>query len=89
MSYQRKTEDNRRLQKLYRATRGRLLSGAYYNRRKQRLMRFSPSDSGTHITKYYKRLANRKLRRRDFDEDAYAPQHSTYRREAEYRWLIY
>ena len=89
MSHKRKQEDNRRLSALHDETRGHWISGVYYDNRKQRLKRFSASDGRGHITKYFKRQANRKIRRRHFNEDDHALRGGQYRRASEYKWQIF
>ena len=79
MSHKRKEEDNRRLKKLADATRNNWFSGAYYNERKNRLIRISSSD-GSDLTTFYKRRANKKLRGELLNEDSVAYTGGEYRR---------
>ena len=87
MSHKRAQEDKRRLKKLCDETVNHYAHGAYYNERKGRFIRFSPSD-GSDITTYYKRRANKKLRGELLNDDSPAYRGADYRRVYDYRWEI-
>lgn len=62
--YYRKIEDKRRLKKLHVKTCHSYGSGAYYDKKKYRYIRYK--DCGNHYT-YLKRLSNKKIRRYNKD----------------------
>lgn len=89
MSYQRKQEDKRRLNKLYASTRQSCGAGAYYDQRKDRIIRYSYADKGR--GRYLKRLSSRAVRRQDTNEDSPpAPgARAAYRRTFDYWWNLF
>jgi hypothetical protein len=87
MSYQRNIEDKRRLKKLYLETKNSCIVGAYYDDKKNRMIRYSPSDNGNakiSTTKYLKRQSNKKIRR---SCDVF--QRGGYKKQYDYWWELY
>lgn len=82
MSYNSKREDQRRLQRLFSQTRHSLRGGAYYDRHKKRLLRYTWNKNG--ITKYLRRKGNRVVRRAD-----QALRGGEYRRLYPYWWELF
>lgn len=81
MSYKRQADEKRRLRKTYDATRHSCIGGVYYDKRKKRYVRYSPTRNGR--GKYYRTAGNRKVRR-----TANAVNHGGYRKIYDYRWKI-
>lgn len=82
MSYRRHIEDNRKLRKLYCATKHSYIAGVFYDTQKQRYIRFSPN-RGSGYTKYLRRKSNKQVRKSQ-DKMNY----STYRRRYDYLWEL-
>lgn len=77
MSYRRCNERNRRLRKLYKSTKNYYGHGAYYDKKKQRYVRYSVDRNG--YKKYLKRYYNKKIRKSsDIDN------HNGYRKLYDY-----
>ena len=62
MSHERSVEDERRLKKLYNETKYYIGTGVWYDERKKRYIRYSPSHKSK-LPKYLKRLSHRKVRK--------------------------
>ena len=88
MSYNSNSEDQRRLQRLYLQTRHSMRGGAYYDRHKNRLRRYTWNRNG--ITKYLRRCGNRTVRRAGLDRsDSLALRGGEYRRLYPYWWELF
>lgn len=84
MSFWRKQEDNKRLQRLYDETKNSCGNGAYYDRRKDRIIRYSLSN-GKSYPKYLKRQSNKRIRKNKY----YLPKRGNYKKLYDYWWLLY
>lgn len=84
MSYRRKQEDNKRLQRLYDETRNSCCSGAYYDKRKERIIQYSLSN-GSSYPKYLKRQSNKRIRK----SRRYLLKRGHYKKLYDYWWLLY
>ena len=62
MGYRRHYEDKQRLKKLHNETKGSFYAGAYFDDKKHRYVRFSPSKTPG-FTKYLRWQANKRERR--------------------------
>ena len=83
MSYRRSKEQRRRLKKLCQATQGSYGAGAYYDKDKDRYIRYSPRN-GSSYPRYLRRIANRKVRRSQG-----LPMYGAYRKVYDYWWELY
>ena len=81
--YDRKERDKRELQKLYDKTKHSYGSGAWFDREKQRFIRYSPSDSSAY-PKYLKRLSNKRVRK----YIGCLPNGCSYRKLFDYWWEL-
>ncbi|MBQ6627897.1 MAG: hypothetical protein IJH65_03620 [Methanobrevibacter sp.] len=81
MSYQRKMIENRRLKKLYQATKNWYGAGAYYDERKKRIIKYTCNSK--EVRKLSSKIIRRKLNR---TEDRYNG--SKYKRLFDYWWTI-
>ena len=84
MSYQRKQEDNRRLKKLFDETQNSYGNGAYFDRRKKRIIKCSFSNGSTY-PKYLKRQSNKKIRKIKH----YLIKRGDYKKLYDYWWMLY
>lgn len=87
MGYKRSVEDRRRMKKLYDETKTKLIGGAFFDKSKGRIIRFSYSDNPRgreSMTKYLKRQSNKRVRKSD---ELY--ERGTYRRVYDYRWMLF
>ena len=82
MGYHRSQERNRRLKKLYDETKQHFLCGAFYDDDKNRYVKYSLSDIGQ--SKYYRNLANRKVRHSDDIQSG-----GSYRKAYDYWWALF
>lgn len=87
MSYQRKQEDKRRLAALYNETRNNFGAGAYYDQRKERLIRYSYTGGGR--GRYLKQQAARTARRENRSADHASSARAAYRRTFDYWWELF
>lgn len=78
MSYQRKREDKRRLEKLSKEN-----GFAYFNENKNRYVQYFVS-SKSKYTKFLKRLSNKKIRK-----VTDIPRKGNYRKHFEYWWTLF
>lgn len=83
MSHSRSVEDKKRLKKLYDATKNGYGAGAYYDKSKKRIIRYSISDHSKH-PKYLKRRANKAVRKSDI-----TMQRNGFKKLYEYLWELY
>ena len=81
MSYRRKQEENRRLNKLYNKTKNGYGAGAYYDDRKDRLIRYSCHDKNWKAR--CRRTTRRRLKKMEFHCSG-----CTYKKFYEYWWQI-
>lgn len=84
MSHKRKQDEKRKLKHLYDQTRHSVISGAYYDNKKQRYIRHSPSRRGSGYPKFLRKISNKVLRRKD---DAY--QYGGYKKLFDYKWRLW
>ena len=82
MSHKRKTEEKRRLRRLYDETKNSYGAGAYFDERKNRYVRYSVSGRGGRA-KYLRMVGNRKVRRAKKTSD-----HGGYRKVFDYWWEL-
>lgn len=82
MGYQRSKEQKRRLKKLRHATQGSCIAGAYYDKDKNRYIRYYPRN-GSSYPRYLRKLANRKVRR-----SGGIPMYGAYRKVYDYWWEL-
>ena len=82
MSHRRSQEDRRRMLALYAVTRHSMRGGAYYDRRKGCICRYTWNKNG--ITKYLRRCGNRAVRRAGV-----ALHGGEYRRLYPYWWELF
>ena len=83
MSYRRSKERNKRLKRLYEQTKHSYGSGAWYDDRKDRYIRYYPTNR-TGYTKYLRRLSNRRVRRMK----EFALNGSQYKKIYDYWWSL-
>lgn len=83
MSYQRARERNRRLRKLYDATKNGYGNGAWYDEEKSRYIRYSCHDKD--LKDLCRRTTRRRLKR--LDPDA-MPQRGSYKKVFDYWWIL-
>lgn len=83
MSYKRKQEDKRRLETLYSKTRNKCSGGAYFDKQKGRIVKYSLSD-GSDYKRYLKNLSNRKIRKSNIKLD-----NGDYKKLFDYWWILF
>ena len=83
MSYDRSREDQRRLARLYRETYRSMRGGAYYDRDKRRICRYT-WNRGNGLTRYLRRRGNRAVRKA-----GQALRGGEYRRFFPYWWELF
>lgn len=84
MSYQRKKEDKKRLKELYKKTKNNYCSGAYFDTKKKRIIRYWISGD----TKFWKKHSNKKIRRKFKDVEKFQ-QKCLYKKIFDYWWTIF
>lgn len=80
MSYRRKKEDKRRLNKIYTTAGNAWFIGAYYSDKKDRIIRIYQGK----MAKYFRKYTNKKVRK---EKDL--AQHGKYRRVFDYWWNLW
>lgn len=83
MGYRRAKERNRRLKKLYNETKNGFGVGAYYNEKKKRYIKYSPSNTPGYA-KSLRRISNRRVRKGDIPLKG-----SSYKKMYDYWWELY
>ena len=83
MGHKRKVQDKHRLEKLYNATKTKYGSGAWYDERKGRYIKYSPSDNSKYA-KYLRKAANKKVRK-----TLIALQGGEFKKIFDYLWLLF
>lgn len=81
--YRRSKENRRRLKKLYESTKNSYGAGAWFSDRKQRYIRYAPSNTPGY-TKYLRRISNRKVRHRKE-----LLNHGAYKKAFDYWWTLF
>ena len=86
MGYFRKQEENRRLEKLYGETKSRYGGGAYFNKKKERIVRYYiySKSHGGNPRKYFSRVGNRRIRRMGEE----LPKKSAFKRYFDLWWTL-
>ena len=83
MSYRRKREDERRLKRLYDKTKHHYGAGVYFDKDKNRYIRYYASKRSGN-TKYLKRQSNKRVRRSQS-----SMRHGQYKRLFDYWWELF
>ena len=81
MSHKRSVEDKRRLKKLYEDTKNNYCSGAWYDEKKNRYIRYTCQNEW--FKTYSRRIVRRKLKN---DEDLIHG--NSYKKIFDYRWTV-
>ena len=87
MSYKESEDRKRKLNKLLYETEHSYGSGAWYNERKGRIIKYSASDN-SHYASYLKKRGAR-LYRRKYKKSDVLLQRSDYKKTFDYKWMIY
>lgn len=84
MSYRRSCQEKLKLKRLYNETKNGYRSGAFYNERKQRIVRFNATNTPGY-RKYLRRLSNKRLRH----YKNLPLNHSSYKKLFDYWWILF
>ncbi|MBO5015054.1 MAG: hypothetical protein J6C92_04500 [Bacteroidaceae bacterium] len=84
MGYKQSQERKRRLVKLYEETKNTYGRGAYYDKRKKRLIRYTVRQNAN-LPRFYRKRANRAVRR----NKAEILNHGGYRKQYDYWWELF
>lgn len=82
MGYKQSKERNRRLVKLYENTKNSYGRGAYYDKKKKRLIRYTVRRNAN-LPRFYRKRANRAVRR-----NPEVLNHGAYRKQFDYWWEL-
>ena len=83
MGYKQSRERNRRIKKLYEQTRTSYARGAYYDKKKKRIIRYHMRQN-SNVPRFYRKQANRAVRREKGD----ILNHGGYRKQYDYWWEL-
>ena len=87
MAWKQSNERNKRLEKLYEETKNGYGSGAFYNKYKGRIEKYSPSDNSKYPHWLKKRCA--RLYRRKYRNSDILLQRGKYKKDYDYWWEIF
>lgn len=88
MSWKESVDRDEKLKKLFRETENRYGSGAYFDERKNRIIKYSSSDKSKYPS-YLKKFSSKKLRRYYKTDSEELLQRGKYRKVFDYYWHLF